>query len=266
VNDTRQRTLSLIVNALAVALLLPIVVVIVISFSGNGYMRFPPDSLSLQWYAKIFTNAAWKRAAGLSTVVALLSTVVTVLVAGSAAYGLSRGRFRAKNLALSFLLLPMIAPTVVAAVGMYFISLRLDLVGNVLWVAVCHATVCVPAVLLILLTTFHGIDVNLERAAFSLGCSRLEVFRRVVIPLALPGLVSASFVAFLGSFDEFIISLFLMGTKEVLPVRIYNSIFLEIEPTIAAVSTLIIALSAALMLLDWINRRRHVSLSRRLAG
>lgn len=254
--------MSFYVNGLALLFLIPIVVVIVISFSGDSYMRFPPSSLSLQWYTKVFANVEWRRSFLLSGSVALLSTFVTVVVAATAAYGLVRGTFRGKNLLLSFLLLPMIVPTVIAAVGLYFVSLQVGLMGKVAWVACCHSAFCIPSVLLILLTTFHGIDVNFERAAFSLGCGRLDVFRRVVIPLAAPGLISASFVAFLGSFDEFIVSFFLMGTHgETLPVRIYHSIFYEIEPTIAAVSALLIAVSAVLILIDWVNRRRRMALA-----
>lgn len=252
-----RNLLRLYTYGLSVLLLIPIFVVIVISFSGEGYLRFPPTSLSFQWYNKVLNNNSWVSSFWYSLTIAVVSSAITVVFAGLAAYGLSRGTFYGKNFILSLLLLPMIIPTIVAAIGMYFVSLEAKIVGNLIWIAACHAVVSLPPVILILLTTLQGIDVNLERAAFSLGYDRFGVFTKVILPLAMPGIVSATFVAFLGSFDEFIISLFIMGSQgRTLPVMIFHSIFYEVDPSIAAVSTLIIGLTAALMICDWLNRRR----------
>ena len=119
------------------------------------------------------------------------------------------------------------------------------------WIGLCHATIALPIVLLILLSSLQGVDVNLERAALSLGSSRFRVFTKVVVPLALPGIVSAALFAFLASFDELIISLFLAGVRsETLPVRIWNSLHLQVEPVIAAVSAFLIAVTGVILLLD----------------
>jgi ABC-type spermidine/putrescine transport system permease subunit II len=141
---------------------------------------------------------------------------------------------------------------------MYFLSARLHLVGNVVWIGVCHAIIALPVVLLILLSALQGVDANLERAALSLGASRARMFVKVVVPLAAPGLISAALFAFLASFDELIISLFLSGVRaQTLPVRIWNSLHMEIEPTIAAVSAFLIGVTALILLLDAAIRGRR---------
>jgi putative spermidine/putrescine transport system permease protein len=153
------------------------------------------------------------------------------------------------------MLMPLIVPHVITAIAMYFLTARFGLVGNVVWIAVCHATVVLPIVLLILLSSLQAVDINLERAGLSLGAGRLYVFRRVVIPLAFPGIMSGALFAFLASFDELIISLFLAGVRaQTLPVRIWNSLHLEVEPIIAAVSAFLIAVTGAVLVLDGVVR------------
>jgi putative spermidine/putrescine transport system permease protein len=139
---------------------------------------------------------------------------------------------------------------------MYFLTVRLGLVGNVVWIGLCHAVVALPVVVLILLSAMQAVDLNLERAALSLGASRARVLLRVVIPIALPGILSAALFAFLASFDELIIALFLSGARaQTLPVRIWNSLHLEIEPVIAAVSAFLIAVTGVVLLVDGAVRR-----------
>ncbi|WP_376964528.1 ABC transporter permease [Azospirillum sp. A26] len=241
---------------MAVLFIIPIIVIVIISLSGDDYLTFPPSSLSMRWFVQVTSEAGWRNSLGLSVGVGFLSAVVTLLVSAMAAYSLTRGMLVPAKAILALLLLPMIVPGVVSAVGMYFVSMELRLVGNPLWLALCHSIICTPPVLLILLTTFGGIDVNLERAGYGLGCSRWGVLRRVTLPLALPGLVSGFFVAFLGSFDEFIVSSFLMGTAgETLPVKLFQSIVYEIRPSIAAVSTIIIGLACLMAVFERIIRR-----------
>ena len=158
------------------------------------------------------------------------------------------------------MLTPIIVPNMITAIAMYFLSAPLHLVGNLFWVGICHAVIAMPMVLLILLSALQGVDANLERAALSLGASRARLFLKVVVPLAAPGLVSAALFAFLASFDELIISLFLTGIRaQTLPVRIWNSLHLEIEPTIAAVSAFLIAVTGMVLLLDSLLRGRRAA-------
>lgn len=188
-------------------------------------------------------------------VIAAMACVFSTFLGFLAAYAMTRGGFRLKQALTSFLLMPLIVPHVVTAVALYFLSARFGLVGFKPWIAVAHTVVALPVVLVILQSALQTVDPNLERAAMVFGCTRWGVFRRVVLPLALPGVVSAALFSFLTSFDEVIISLFLAGIRsETLPVRIWNSLLLEVEPTIAAVSTLLIAVTILALVADWAVR------------
>jgi putative spermidine/putrescine transport system permease protein len=255
------RSLNVYVGVAGTLLMLPIVIVIVLAFAHQGFVKFPPEQYSLRWFTTFFGDARWQKALGSSVLIAAIACVIATVLGFFAAYAFVRGDLRAKKLLLSFMLLPIIIPHVITAIAMYFVAAPLKLVGNVAWIGLCHATVALPIVLLILLAALQGVDVNLERAALSLGSSRLAVFTKIVIPLAFPGILSAALFAFLASFDELIISLFLSGVRsETLPVRIWNSLHLQVEPVIAAVSAFLIAVTGVVLLLD--AAMRHVRLAR----
>ena len=258
------RALSVYIGIACMLLMMPIVIVLALAFGDQTYMRFPPQSLSLRWFATFFGDPRWQRALGSSVLIATVACVIATSLGFFAAYAFVRSDMRGKKLLLSFMLLPLIIPHVITAIAMYFMAGPLKLVGNVFWIGLCHATIALPIVLMILLSSLQGVDVNLERAALSLGSSRIGVFTRVVLPLAFPGILSAALFAFLASFDELVISLFLAGVRsETLPVRIWNSLHLQIEPVIAAVSAFLIAVTGVVLLLDAVVRHARSS---RLAG
>lgn len=249
--DGRGLVLPFYLGLACLVLMAPIVIVCVLAFSGQGYLKFPPESFSLRWFTAFFGDARWRQSLWSSTVIALIACVISTVLGFFTAYALVRSDMRAKKILLSFMLLPLIVPHVITAIAMYFVTARFGLVGNMIWIGFCHAVIALPIVLLILLSTLQGVDVNLERAALSLGASRSRVFLRVVVPIAFPGILSAALFAFLASFDELIISLFLAGVRaQTLPVRIWNSLHLEVEPVIAAVSAFLIAVTGAVLLLD----------------
>ncbi|SHG74874.1 ABC transporter permease [Bradyrhizobium erythrophlei] len=236
-------------------MIIPIVIVCVLAFSGDGYLRFPPQSFSLRWFATFFGDGRWRQSLWSSVFIALIACTSSTILGFLAAYALVRGEFKAKKFLLSFMLLPVIVPHVITAIAMYFLTARFGLVGNLVWIGLCHAVVTLPVVLLILLASLQSVNINLERAALGLGGNRLYVFRRIVIPLAFPGILSAALFAFLASFDELVISLFLAGVRaQTLPVRIWNSLHLDIEPVVAAVSAFLIAVTGAVLLLDGVIR------------
>ena len=256
--------LSTYVALACLVLLAPIVIVCVLSFSGEGYLRFPPSSFSLKWFDIFFGDTRWRQSLVSSTLIALVACVIATTIGFLAAYALVRGEMRAKKFVLSLMLAPIIVPTVITAIAMYFLTAKMGLVGNMLWIGFCHAVVALPIVLLILLAALQGVDVNLERAALSLGASRSRVFFKVVVPIALPGVMSAALFAFLASFDELGISLILAGARaQTLPVRIWNSLHLEIEPVVAAAATFLIAVTGLVLLLDGGFRRLRDSLARK---
>jgi ABC-type spermidine/putrescine transport system permease subunit II len=245
------------VAVMCVWLIAPIVIVVILAFSGDGYLRFPPTSLSLQWFARFFGDPQWQRALLSSLVIGGIACVVSTVIGFFAAYAFLRVEFRAKKLLLSLMLTPIIVPSIITAIAMYYLAGRLGLIGSFLWLGLCHAVIAMPIVLLILLSALHAVDPNLERAALGLGSTRVRVFCRVVLPIALPGVLSAALFAFLASFDELLISLFLAGVHaQTLPVRIWNSLNLQVEPTIAAVSAFLIAITTLILAAEGILRHR----------
>ena len=252
----RSFALRLMVVTLCAVMLAPIAIVVVASFSGDGYLKFPPDSLSLRWYVRFLGDPRWIASLSNSLVIATMTCAISTALGFLAAYSMTRGAFVFRKVITALLLMPLIVPHVVTAIAMYFLSARLGLIGFKPWIALAHSVVALPVVLIILQSALKTIDSNLEQAALICGCTRAGVFRRVVLPLASPGLVSAMLFSFLTSFDELIISLFLAGIRaETLPVRIWNSLVLEIEPTIAAVSSLLIAVTCMALAMEWAIRR-----------
>jgi putative spermidine/putrescine transport system permease protein len=246
------------VAAVCVWLLAPIVIVVILAFSGHGYLHFPPRSLSLEWFARFFGNLQWQRALLSSLIIGIIACIVSTTIGLFAAYAFLRAEFRGKKLLLSLMLTPIIVPSIITAIAMYYLAGRLGLIGNFLWLGLCHAVIAMPVVLLILLAALHAVDPNLERAALGLGSSRVRMFCRVVLPIVLPGVLSAALFAFLASFDELLIALFLSGVRaQTLPVRIWNSLNLQIEPTIAAVSAFLIGVTCVVLGVDGILRHRR---------
>src|SRR5271156_4605996 len=249
--------LRLYIATVCLWLIAPIVIVVILAFSGDGYLRFPPTSLSLQWFARFFGDLPWQRAMLSSLMIGIIACVVSTTIGFFAAYAFLRSEFRGKKLLLSLMLTPVIVPSIITAIAMYYLAGKLGLIGNFLWLGLCHAVIAMPIVLLILLSALHAVDPNLERAALGLGASRVRVFWRVVMPIALPGVLSAALFAFLASFDELLISLFLAGVRaQTLPVRIWNSLNLQVEPTIAAVSAFLIGITTLILAAEAILRPR----------
>src|SRR3984885_8211554 len=255
--------LRIYVGVVCVWLLAPIVIVVILAFSGDGYLHFPPSSLSLRWFARFLGDVQWQRAMLSSLMIAAIACVVSTTIGFFCAYAFLRVEFAGKKLLLSLMLTPIIVPNIITAIAMYYLAGKLRLIGNLLWLGLCHSVIAMPIVLLILLSALHAVDPNLERAALSLGSSRTRVFFRVVLPIALPGVMSAALFAFLASFDELLISLFLAGVRnQPLPVRIWNSLNLQVEPTIAAVSAFLIAITTLILAAEAVlryrsGRRRH---------
>ena len=241
---------------LCVLLMGPILVVVILSFSGDGYLKFPPGSLSVQWYQRFLDDGRWQAALVNSLVTAVLCCGMSTGIGFLAAYAFVRGRLAFGGAVMALMLMPLIVPGIVTAISVYFLSVRLGFIGSRLWLAVAHAVMALPIVLILAQSVLAGIDPALERAAMVHGCSRWGVLRRVILPIAAPGIISAALFAFLASFDELVIALFVAGAKaQTLPVRIWNSLTLEIEPTIAAVSTVLIAVTVLVLLGDLGVRR-----------
>jgi len=250
-------TLSVIAGLVLFYLILPILVVIPLSFSSASYLSFPPPGFSLHWYRNFFTRADWISSAWLSIWVGLAVTVLATALGTPASVALVRGRFAGKGLVNAFILSPLIVPGIIVAIGIYFFYARLGVVGNPIALVLAHTCLAVPFVVINVSATLYGFDERLEYAAMSLGASPWGAFRQVTLPLIRPGVLAGSLFAFITSFDELIVALFVSGTAAVtLPRRMWEGIRFEIDPTIAAVSTILVAFSGALLLTAELLRRR----------
>jgi len=231
-----------------VFLIAPVVIILIVSFSSAEYLSFPPPHLSLRWYERFLGASEWRGAILVSAEVAGLTTLFATLLGLAASLALVRGRFRYKNAVYALLLSPMIVPTIITAIALYFFFVKLKATGSVLAMALGHTVLALPVVVIIVAATLQGFDRRLELAALSLGASRLLAFRRITLPLIAPGVLSAALFAFLTSFDELLIPLFLSGSEvQTLTVRVWNSLLLEVDPTITAVSSFLIAVTATVL-------------------
>jgi len=252
-------TIALVAVATAglVFLLAPVLIIVIVSFSSGSYLSFPPPGLSLRWYQRFFGTPAWRQSIVVSVQVASLTMVFATVLGLGAALALVRGRFRGKAAVYGVVLSPMIVPTIITAIGLYFFFVKLKATGSILAMAMGHTVLALPVVVIIITATLQGFDLRLELAALSLGASRLVALRRVTVPLIAPGVLSAALFAFLTSFDELLIPLFLSGVEvQTLTVRIWNSLVLEVDPTIAAVSSFLIAITCAVLGVSALVRRR----------
>lgn len=220
-------------------LILPILVVIVISFSEASYLTFPPPGWSLKWYEKFFSDSNWMTAFWNSLGIAALSAAIAVTLGASAAMGIVRSEIRYKSALMLLLVSPMIVPPVVLGLSLYSLFLQMGLVGTYLGLAAAHAIGGIPIVVVIVAASLQAVDRKLEQGAAVHGASPLTVFRTVTLPAIAPGLAAAVFFAFLHSFDELVLSLFLSSPRmKTLPLMLWADINYQLNPVLAVVSTL----------------------------
>lgn len=220
-------------------LMLPIVVVMIISFSSASYLTFPPPGFSLRWYETFFADSNWMLAFSNSLMVAAMSACIAVALGTSAAMGIVRSGIRGKSTIMLLLVSPVIVPPVVLGLSLYSLFLRFDLVGTMFGLAAAHAIGGLPIVVVILSAALQAVDPRLEQAAAVHGASSLTVFRTVILPAIAPGLAAAAFFAFLHSFDELVLSLFLSSAQlKTLPLMLWADVNYRLNPVLAVVSTL----------------------------
>ncbi len=244
--------------AAAIFLVAPILLVFPMSLSTSPFLVFPPPDYGLQWFRRFFSDPKWLRAGQASLEVAAVAVLLGTAVGTAAALGLSRLRFRLKTAAEGVVILPMVVPHIILAVGLYYLCAPAGLVGSKVALAVGHAVLGVPFVFITVSASLKTFDRNLELAALGLGASRLAAFRRVVVPHIWPGVAAGALFAFVVSFDEVILALFLTNIhSRTLPKVMYEGVAHEIDPTITAVAALLICLSFAALLLNLAFARRR---------
>lgn len=245
-------------------LILPILVIVPLSFNAEpffsftpGMLRLDPDAYSLRWYERIFSTGNWILAIRNSFVIGIAATIIATVLGTIAAVGLSSGAMPLRRLITALLLSPMIVPLIIVAAGMFFFYTRYNLVATHFGLIIAHAALGVPFVILTVTATLSGFDPALYRAGLSLGATPLRTFRDVVIPLIRPGVASGALFAFVTSFDEVVLVLFLAGPEQrTIPREMFAGLREQINPTILAVATLLILVSLLLLFTLEMLRRR----------
>lgn len=239
-------------------LIVPLVAMLPLSLSSGSFLSYPLPGLSLQWYGKVFTQGPWMDALKNSLIVGLASAVLATVLGTLAAFAFARRNLSAARSILAVLIAPMIVPTVISGLGMYFLFSRLGLTSTLPGLIAAHTVLATPYVVITVTATLQNFDMNLLRAGYSLGASPLRAFFTIAVPLIAPGIISGALFAFITSFDEIVVALFIGGpAQRTLPRQMFDGIRDSIDPSIVAMSAFLMAV-AVLMLsaTAWLNRRR----------
>ncbi|HEY7576367.1 MAG TPA: ABC transporter permease [Acetobacteraceae bacterium] len=240
-------------------LALPIVIVVALSFSSASYLSFPPPAFGVRWYRAYLGSSEWLDSTWLSVAVAASVVAIATTLGTLAALGLRHLAGALRTVIGALILSPLIVPGIVVAIGIYYVFAAYRLVGTPAGLVLAHTCLAVPFVVTSVSVSLAGLDRRLEQAALNLGATPLGTFRQVTLPLILPGVLVGALFAFITSFDELIVALFLSGSGAItLPRRMWDDLRFAIDPTIAAVSTLTVALSAMLLLGAHLLRQRKV--------
>ncbi|MBL0934706.1 MAG: ABC transporter permease [Rhizobiaceae bacterium] len=245
-------------------LIAPILVIIPLSFNVQPYFTYTremltldPAGYSLRWYNSFWNSAAWMTAIRNSLVIGVFATIIATVLGTLAALGLSRREMPFRGLIMGLLISPMIVPLIISAAGMFFFYSSIGLAGTLPGVIMAHAALGTPFVIITVTATLVGFDHSLTRAASSLGASPATAFRKITMPLILPGVISGALFAFITSFDEIVIVLFLAGVEQrTIPREMWSGIREQISPTILAVATVLVLFSIALLTTIELLRRR----------
>lgn len=237
-------------------LVLPLLMLFPISLSPTQFLRFPPEGLSLRWYQGFFGDRSWVDATWLSLKVGSAATVLSLLFGTAAALAIVRGRFRGRQLLYALMIAPLIVPTVILALGLFIVFAKARLLESFAALVLAHTVIAVPYVVLIVSAALRNIDPTIERAARVMGAGPLAAFRHVTLPAIAPALFASGLFAFFASFDELVITHFVSGAMETLPLRIWNDLNLRLDPTVAAVACMLILLSVLGMGIAEAMRRR----------
>ena len=261
VSDTQIKLASrlwlyVISSIILFLLIVPSLIVIPMSFSDSQYLEFPPKNFSLRWYENYFFSWKvengfndWMAATRTSLLVAVLTIFLATPIGTLAAYGLTNSSARVRSILFPIMISPMMVPIILVAIGLFYFYVQFNMVNSIPGLVLGHSLVAMPLVLIIVLSALKNYDMNQEKVARSLGASRTRAFIEITLPQIKFSLVSAGLISFLTSFDEIIISLFVAGGDNS---TITRSMFLalrdQIDPTIAAISTILIIISSGLLI------------------
>ena len=252
----RRIIFVLLCAAVLLYLVLPILIVVPMSFSSARFLTFPPPSLSLRWYQEYIGSPAWMQA----TLVTLTVAVCTVLIATptgvSAAYAISQSKLRIMRIIHAALLLPLMVPIIITAVGIFFVYAKVGLIATMSGLVLANVMLALPYVIISVVAGLQSFDMTQEMVARSLGMNRLRSFFAVTLPQIKASVIAGAIFAFISAMDETIVALFISGGQyQPLTKRMFTALRDEIDPTIAAISTLMTAISFMLVLIASTRKR-----------
>ena len=246
----RRLAHGLLIVLLFLFLLAPVLLVLPMSFAADAFLIWPPTGFSTRWYIALANDAALLTAARNSLVLAILVCAVALAIALPAALILARQRFPGHAAIVALLSAPLLLPTIVLALALLIVFVGYGLLGSWTGLILAHLLVALPYAIRVLMTAVATLPPAVEEAASSLGAAPWPVFRRITLPLMLPGVAAATAIVFLVSFDEVVISLFVVGPDlTTLPVALFRYVESRTDPLVAAVSALLVGLTLAIVLI-----------------
>jgi putative spermidine/putrescine transport system permease protein len=263
-------TFRVICGAIFVFLITPILVVMPLSFNAQDFftftqemLRFDPAGYSLKHYRDFLTNPEWTNAVANSLRIAPVATLLSVSLGTLAAIGLSQSHVPGRRAIMAILISPMIVPLIISATGMYFFYAKIGIIGTYWGVVLAHTVLGIPFVIITVTATLVGFDNSLTRAAANMGAGPVKTFFKIQMPLILPGVISGGLFAFITSFDEVVVVIFIGSAKlQTLPWQMFTGLREQISPTILAAATILVGISIILLTIVEMLRRR----SERLRG
>jgi putative spermidine/putrescine transport system permease protein len=253
--------LYVLVALVLLFLLTPSLIVVPMSFSASSFLEFPPRAWSLRWYNAYFGSPEWMRATWVSAKVAFTTVLLSVPIGVSAAYGLSLMRSRLGGVLTALIVLPTLIPHVLVGIGLFFAYARTGLLNSITGLVIGHTLMALPFVFVVMMASFRSYDFDHERAAMSLGATRLYAFCTVTLPQVRFALITSSLLAFIVSLDEVLISLLVAtGHNSTLTRRMFLALSDTIDPTIAAISSCLIGITVIVLLASqflghrWVGR------------
>jgi putative spermidine/putrescine transport system permease protein len=247
---TKNGPFALLFNALVISFMLaPLLIVCIVAFTPENTLTIPTTHFSLRWFRAVFAHPDFVTSFWNSLWLALASATLATLLAVPAGLAITRHRFAGRDALNALFLSPLIIPHLVLGVALLRLFSLTGASGSFFWLVLAHAVVVTPYVLRLVVAASSGADLSCEQAARSLGASDLTVFRRVTLPMILPGVSGGWLLAFINSFDEVTMSIFITAPSTVtLPVRMYMYATESIDPLMAAASALMVAFTAAVMI------------------
>ena len=248
--------LYVLAGVIMVLLVAPTIIVIPMSFSDSQYLEFPPRVLSLRWYDNYVNSTEWMDATWASLKIASLTMCIATPFGVMAAYGLFVSNYRFAQLIFITLITPMMVPIILIGIGVFYAYVQLGLLNTILGVAMAHSILAIPLVLIVTSAALKSYDMNQERVARSLGASRVYAFLAITLPQIKFSVITGALLAFITSFDEVVIAMFISGgDNSTLTRSMFNALRDQIDPTIASISTIMVLISTTLLVATQLMRK-----------